>query len=156
VVGKSKYKFEAVKFVSAVLLCEGIGILGSITTVSSVGSWYQTLNKPFFNPPSWVFGPAWTLLYFLMGTALYLVWIRKQISAWFWIQLFLNFTWSFVFFGFKMTGLAYVNILLLWISIAMTIKDFHKVYKPAGIILLPYILWVSFASLLNFSVWILN
>jgi len=140
----------------AILTCEAVGILGSIATVSSVNSWYTTLNKPFFNPPPWLFGPVWTLLYFLMGIALYWMWERKKISSWFWIQLFLNFTWSFAFFGFKMPGLAFLNIILLWIAIIRTIKNFYLEYKPAGLILLPYLFWVTFASLLNFAVWILN
>lgn len=144
------------KLVYFILLCEGIGFLGSIATVTSVNSWYLTLAKPFFNPPSWVFGPVWTVLYLTMGIAAYFISERKRISKWFWIQLGLNFLWSFVFFGAQMIGLAFVVIVLLWIAIRRTIRDFNTVYKPAGQLLIPYILWVSFATLLNFSIWILN
>jgi translocator protein len=148
--------FQPIKFISAIVLCQGAGILGSIATVSSVNSWYLTLNKPFFTPPGWVFGPAWILLYFLMGIALYLVWIRGNISKWFWIQLFLNLSWSFAFFGYRSPGAGLIVILVLWVAILFTIKDLYRVHKPAGLILIPYILWVTFASALNLTIWYMN
>ena len=153
---KKDLNFQPIKLISAIILCQGAGILGSIATVSSVNSWYTTLNKPFFTPPAWLFGPAWILLYFLMGVALYLVWIRGNISKWFWIQLFLNFSWSFAFFGYRSPLAGILIILALWTAIVLNIKDFYRVHKPAGLILIPYILWVTFASALNVAIWFLN
>jgi tryptophan-rich sensory protein len=139
-----------------IALCEATGIIGSIFTINSIDSWYQTLNKPFFTPPGWVFGPAWTTLYLLMGISLYLVWGKKKINLkWFWTQLFLNFIWSIVFFGLQNLALSFIIIVLLWGSIFLTIKSFIKI-KNAAYLLIPYIIWVSFALLLNFSILILN
>lgn len=139
-----------------ITLCEATGIIGSIFTINSIDSWYQALNKPFFTPPAWVFGPAWTTLYLLMGISLYLVWGKKKINLkWFWTQLFLNFIWSIVFFGIKNLVLSFVIIVLLWGSIFFTIKSFIKV-KSAAYLLIPYVIWVSFALLLNLFILILN
>jgi len=144
------------KLVLAILLCESAGIVGSVFTVSSINSWYQYLTKPIFNPPSWLFGPVWTILYLLMGISLYLVWQKKKISIWFWKQLILNAIWSPVFFGLKSPGLALIIILVLWYAIVRTIQDFKKVDKTASYLLYPYLAWVSFATLLNFSIWLIN
>jgi tryptophan-rich sensory protein len=135
--------------------------IGSLFTASSVSTWYLTLNKPVFNPPGWIFGPVWTLLYLLMGIALYLVWIdkakNKEKAYWlFGIQLGLNALWSILFFGLKNPLFAFIEIILLWIAILMTIIYFYKINKKTIYLLLPYILWVSFASVLNFSLMILN
>lgn len=137
--------------------------MGSLFTVSSVSTWYQTLVRPALNPPSWVFGPVWIALYFLMGIALYLVWQkglkRKEVKvamAVFGVQLVLNSVWSIVFFGMQNPGLAFVDIILLWISILLSIILFYKISKPASYLLIPYILWVSFASYLNYAIWIIN
>jgi len=137
-------------------LCLGVGFLGSIFTTSSIPTWYATLSKPFFSPPNWVFAPVWTTLYILMGISLYLVWQKRKIPSVFWIQLILNFTWSIIFFGLKNPMLAFVNILALWIAIFLTIKSFSKINKLAGQLLYPYITWVSFATLLNLAIVILN
>ncbi|TSC88716.1 MAG: tryptophan-rich sensory protein [Microgenomates group bacterium Gr01-1014_5] len=140
-----------------VCICASAGIVGSIVTFNSVTTWYPTLIKPFFNPPSWIFGPVWTMLYFLMGISLYLVWRKKKADLqWFWIQLVLNALWSIIFFGLKNPLLAFVVIILLWVSIFLTIKSFQKVNKTAAVLLFPYLAWVSFASLLNLFIVVLN
>lgn len=119
-------------------------------------TWYNTLNKPFFNPPSWVFGPAWTILYILMAVSAYLVWKKKGSLKLFWIQLALNLAWSPAFFGAHNILLSLFIIVPMWIFILKTIKAFAKIDKMASYLLYPYLAWVSFATLLNFSVWILN
>ena len=145
-----------------IILCEGVGILGSIFTIPSITSWYIHLNKPFFNPPNWIFGPVWTALYLLMGVSLFLVLekkLKKQknfLIALFTIQLSLNFLWSFIFFGWHLPMAALVGIVFLWISIALLIVDFWKFSKPASLILIPYLCWVSFASILNLFIVLLN
>ena len=153
---KSKPKFNLVKLIFCILITEGAGIVGSIFTMPSVRTWYQTLVKPSFNPPSWVFGPVWTVLFLLMGIALYLVWTKKNNLFWFWIQLFLNILWSIFFFGLHSPLLAFYEIFLLWIAIIITIVKFWSYNKKAGILLLPYLLWVSFASFLNLTIAQLN
>lgn len=126
-------------------------------------SWYNTLTKPFFTPPSWLFGPAWTILYILMAISAYLVWKNgfkkkkvKEALKIFAIQLILNLSWSPVFFGLHNTLLALLIIIILWYFILKTIQVFNKIDILASYLLWPYFLWVSFATILNFSVWILN
>jgi benzodiazapine receptor len=151
------------KLFFAVLICEGVGILGSIFTIPAITTWYQALNKPFFSPPNFVFGPVWTVLYALMGVSIFLV-LEKKIKVkernnliyLFFLQLFLNFIWSVVFFYFHLPFLAFLEILLLWGSILLLIIKFWKYSKPASILLIPYLLWVSFATILNASIVILN
>ncbi len=137
-------------------LCLGAGGVGSIFTTQSIPTWYATLNKPFFSPPNWIFAPVWTILYILMGISLYLVWQKKKIPAVFWIQLVLNIIWSVIFFGMKNPPLAFMDIIILWIAIFATIKSFSKINKLAGQLLWPYMVWVSFASILNLFIIILN
>ena len=144
------------KIITSIGICLGAGVLGSLFTVSSIPTWYQTLDKPFFSPPNWVFGPVWTILYILMGISLYLVWIKKKVPSVFWIQLILNATWSIVFFGLRNPSVAFVNIIALWIAIFLTIKSFSKINRLSSYLLYPYIAWVSFASILNFSIWMMN
>ncbi len=142
-------------------ICLGAGFIGSFFTYSAIPDWYAGLNKPPFNPPNWVFGPVWTLLYILMGISFYLIWISKSklkqkgIKI-FSIQLILNTSWSIVFFGFKNPELAFINIIVLWIAIFLTIKSFFKISKVSAYLLVPYLLWVSFAGILNFSIVLLN
>lgn len=145
----------------AIVICEAAGGIGAIATTPKIGSWYAMLNKPFFNPPGWVFGPVWTLLFVLMGIALYLVWVKKKsltdkIFTWFWIQLGLNILWSFLFFGAESPLLGLIEIVFLWWAIRMTIKIFSKVSTTAGQLLIPYLAWVSFATVLNAAVFWLN
>lgn len=144
------------KLIFSIGLCLGVGFLGSFFTVSSIPTWYATLNKPFFSPPNWIFGPVWTILYILMGYSLYLVWVKRVVPTVFWIQLFLNFIWSIIFFGMQNPTLALLNIIVLWTAIFLTIKSFHRINKLAGQMLIPYLLWVTFASLLNLSIVLLN
>lgn len=143
-------------FVASLAICQGAGLIGSIFTFPAIGGWYQTLVKPSFSPPNWIFGPVWTLLYLMMGVSLYFIWVRKGSLKWFWVQLVLNSLWSILFFGLKSPGLAFLEIIFLWYAILTTIKTFLKQFKPAAYLLYPYLAWVSFASVLNFSIWVLN
>ena len=152
-----KSKFNGKRLLGSILICELAGMLGSIFTVLSVKTWYVTdLIKPSFNPPSWIFGPVWTTLFLLMGIALYLVWQKKKISGWFWIQLGLNILWSGLFFGLRRPDWAFLEIIILWAAILKTILEFAKVDKKAARLLWPYLLWVSFASILNLAIMRLN
>lgn len=150
------------KLFLAIIFCQLVGLVGSIFTFPSIGTWYRFLNKPLFNPPNWIFGPVWATLYLLMGISLYLIWqskSKKKSNKYlfiFYIQLFLNFLWSIIFFGLHNPLLAFIEILFLWLAIILTMIGFYKVSKPAGILLIPYILWVSFASILNLAIYILN
>lgn len=151
------------KLIIAVGVSELAGIIGSVFTVSAIPNWYAGLVKPALNPPAWVFGPAWTTLYALMGIAAFLVWkngwerkdVRMALGV-FGIQLFLNAIWSIIFFGLQSPGWALVDIVLLWFAIVWTIVIFYKISRPAAYLLVPYLLWVSFASYLNYSIWMLN
>jgi tryptophan-rich sensory protein len=144
-------------------VCFLAGGIGTLFTASAIPTWYALLNKPSFSPPNWLFGPAWTILYTLMGISLAIVWqkglktkkVRDALYL-FGIQLGLNALWSPVFFGAKNLFLALIIIILMWIYILKTILAFRKINKTAGYLLYPYIAWVSFASILNFSVWLLN
>lgn len=148
---------KVIKLILAVLLCEGAGLIGSIFTFNSVNTWYQTLNKPFFNPPPWIFGPVWTILYLVMGVSLYLARNTKKISLqWFWTQLVLNSLWSMLFFWLKSPTFALLEIILLWLAILMTIKSFWHHNRIASWLLLPYLMWVTFASILNLFIVLLN
>ena len=143
-----------------IILCLAVGGVSGFVTVQSVQEWYPTLNKPFFNPPSWIFGPVWTLLYIMMAVAAWRVWLEGSVAKpalnLFFIQLVLNFFWTIIFFGMKNIGLALVEIIALWIMIALTLRAFMKIAKPAGWMMAPYLAWVSFATLLNASIWRLN
>lgn len=140
----------------AVLITQGAGGLGALATTPQIGNWYVYLNKPFFSPPNWLFGPVWTVLYLMMGVSLYLGWQKKVNLKWFWVQLGLNTLWSFLFFGLESPGWALVEIAILWIAIVMTIKSFWAKNRIGSYLLLPYLLWVSFASVLNGAIWWLN
>jgi translocator protein len=156
-------KINYFKLLASVLVCQFAGILGSVFTLSSIDNWYSLLEKPIFNPPSWVFFPVWTLLYTLMGIALYIVWEKgvhdrdvKIGLIFFGMQLILNTLWSFLFFGLRSPYYGLVEIVFLWLAIILTIVQFNKVSKIASYLLVPYILWVSFATLLNYYLWSLN
>ena len=139
-----------------------IGSLSGIANIGGLNDWYIELKKPSFNPPGYLFGPVWTILYLLMGISLYLVWIspagkiRQESLVIFGIQMMLNFAWSFIFFYFRQPGWALVDIVALWISIIIMIFFFYRVNRVAAMIQIPYLLWVSFATLLNASIWVLN
>ncbi|MCQ1534197.1 tryptophan-rich sensory protein [Methanosarcina sp. KYL-1] len=151
------------RLIVSILLCQLAGALGSLYTASSLEIWYAVLEKPAFNPPSWVFFPVWVTLYTLMGISLYLVWEKglqqKEVKVGivlFGIQLGLNTLWSFLFFGLRSPYYAFIEILFLWLAIFLTIVQFSRISKTASILLVPYILWVSFAALLNYQIWVLN
>ena len=174
------------KFLTSIIICELAGVVGSIFTTSQIRFWYNGLNKPSFNPPNWIFGPVWTTLFVLMGISLYLVWIknwepknkivlknRKPWNKWsrkllsgswqkaniisiFATQLVLNILWSIIFFGAHSAGVAFFELLMLWFAIIFTIINFYRVSKAAAWLLLPYLLWVSFAGVLNYFLWVLN
>lgn len=137
-----------------------VGGIATFFTTSGVNGWYAMANKPSFNPPNWLFAPVWTALYIMMGIALFLVWksegdkVIKQIAfILFAVQLLLNFLWSFIFFYAKQPGWAFVDIIAMWIAILLTIIWFTKISITASWLLVPYIFWVTFASLLNFYIW---
>ncbi|WP_342305524.1 TspO/MBR family protein [Methanolobus sp. ZRKC5] len=151
------------KLVISIALCQITGILGGIFTYNSISTWYASLVKPYFVPPGWLFSVVWPLLYLLMGIAFYIIWqkgwqIRKVRTAMyvFSIQLFLNLLWSILFFGLRSPFMGLIDIVLLWIVIVLNIVLFYRISKPAGMLLVPYILWVSFATMLNYSIMILN
>jgi benzodiazapine receptor len=151
------------KMFVAVVICLLAGFIGSFFTTPAIGTWYATLAKPSFGPPNWIFAPVWTILFVLMGLALYLVWSRglaerknKTAFCFFLVHLVFNILWSVVFFGLHNPGLAFLVIVALWLMIAYLILNFYRIKKAAGWLLLPYLLWVSFATLLNFAIWQLN
>jgi translocator protein len=143
-----------------IILCLGVGFVSGVMTAGAMVDWYPTLNKPFFNPPSWVFAPAWTFLYIIMAVAAWRVWLAgpssKPALNLFFIQLVLNFLWSVFFFGMHSPALALIDIIAMWIMIALTMRAFFKIARPAGWLLVPYLAWVSFAAILNASIWWLN
>lgn len=149
-----------VRFVTSVVVCEVAGIVGSVFTVSAIPGWYAALQKPWFTPPNWLFAPVWLALYFLMGTTLYLLWgkrpqARAALAA-FGVQLVLNAGWSAVFFGAHELFYGFVTIAALWLAILSTAALSYRVSKIAAALLIPYILWVTIASALNYFVWALN
>ncbi len=177
---------NSIKFVVAVGVSELAGVIGSAFTIPAIPSWYASLAKPALNPPGWIFGPVWTALYFCIGISLFLVWKnnwrvvnpiltgrRKAWNAWskrlwtgdlqkvnaiaiFGIQYMLNMLWPVLFFDLHFPGFAFFEILALWFAIVYTIVNFYRISKPAAYLLAPYLLWVTFAVYLNFSIWQLN
>ena len=151
------------KLLFSILICEGVGILGSVFTFTQIITWYVHLNKPFFSPPNFVFGPVWTVLYALMGISIFLIYEAKisknekhLLLKLFGFQLVLNFLWSVLFFGMHSPWLGFLEIIFLWLTIFILIFKFYKYSKQASFLLIPYLFWVSFASLLNFFIIILN
>jgi len=158
-------KFTAlIKLVIAFGASFSAALIGSLfTSREALDTWYANLNKPFFNPPGWVFGPVWTTLYALMAVSAFLVWQKgldtravRIALAFFVLQLILNALWTPLFFGAKMPLAAFIEILFLWAAIFLTIFTFTRVSRPAALLLTPYIAWVSFAAVLNASIWLLN
>jgi translocator protein len=142
--------------------CFAAAALGSVATTAAIPEWYATLDKPAFTPPSWVFGPAWTTLYILMAVAAWRVWTRDGFAGattaltLFFIQLALNAAWSMIFFGLRAPGWALAEIIVLWVAIVATTIHFFRHSSVAGWLMVPYILWVSFATVLNAAIWRLN
>ena len=156
-------KFKPLAFIINIAITLGVGALGGWATALSVKTWYQTLNKPSFNPPNWLFAPVWTTLYVLIGIAAYLVWIRRdkivhfpRTVAIYLIQLILNLAWSFIFFYLHEVGFALAEIILLLAIIIINANVFYKINKWAGLLFIPYILWVGFATFLTYNIFILN
>ncbi len=157
-------KSKTLKLIISILICQFAGFLGSFFTTPKIATWYQGVTKPSFNPPNYLFGPVWTILFILMGISLYIIWTskfkdrayKKEVIIIFAIQLILNILWSILFFGLESPMFAFFEIMILWISIFATIIGFYKISRIASLILIPYILWVSFASVLNFFIWKLN
>lgn len=155
---------SALVLLAFIVVCFAAAGLGSLATASQVapGGWYDTLDKPFFTPPSWLFGPVWTLLYFTMAVSGWLVWREggfagaRTALALFFAQLALNSLWSILFFGLESPGLGLVEILVLWAVIFLTVRAFQPASRPAAILLIPYLAWVTFATLLNAGIWWLN
>lgn len=152
-----------IKLLIAIIIPQFVGLTSGLFTIASIPTWYAGLTKPTFAPPNWLFAPAWTTLYFLMGLASYLVWQKgwrkKQVKIALYLyggQLILNFFWSILFFGLKSPLLALIGIIILWVMILLTLIKFYRVIKLAGYLLIPYLLWVSFASVINFSILVLN
>ncbi len=152
-----------IRLIVSIVLCQSAGMIAAILTAQSVQTWYPTLLKPSFNPPNWLFGPVWIVLYLMMGIALYLVWQRSSTGQnvqtaviFFIIQLVLNAAWSLIFFGLQSPFWAFVEIVVLWVAILITIILFWEISRTASYLLVPYILWVTFAAILNFSIWRLN
>ena len=158
------YKLSAtLKYILAIVLCESAGILSALFSVVKGNSWFDQLIKPSWNPPAYLFGPVWTTLYLLMGISLGIVWNhpasesnKRKAYFLFALQLFLNFWWSILFFRFHSAAFALLDILLMLIVILLTILSFSTFSKVAAWLLVPYISWVSFASILNFAIWYLN
>ena len=150
------------KLIGLIFICFLPGIIGGFFTANNLYPWFSLLTKPSFNPPSWIFSPVWTVLYTLMGIALFLVLKADNFKykargiVFFTIQLVLNGLWSIVFFGLHQLLLAFVVIIALLVFIILSIIEFYKFSKPASYILIPYLIWVSFASVLNLSLYLLN
>ena len=148
--------------VVAIGICFAAAWVGSLYTTPAIPGWYASLQKPTWNPPNWVFGPVWTLLYLMMAFAVWLVWRERSVAgaplaiAVFVVQLMLNSLWSIIFFGWKNPGLALVEIFFLWAAIFTTMLLFWRISQPAAWLMWPYLLWVTFAGFLNLSIWRLN
>ncbi len=155
-------KSQIFKLFASLVLPLGLGAIAGLFTAEAVPEWYETLNRPSFNPPNWLFGPVWTILYILLGISLFLIW-KKSASKErnlailvFLLQQALNFAWSFIFFYFNMIGFALVEIILLWASIIIMLILFRKIKPIAAYINIPYLIWVTFAAILNASYYLLN
>jgi benzodiazapine receptor len=152
---------DIVKFVIILIICLSAGLIGSLLTAPAIPVWYAALEKPFFTPPDWLFAPVWTSLFVLMSISATLVWrsghteTRNALGI-FSVQLILNALWSWAFFGLRSPFAGLIEIVFLWIAIIITIKAFFRISRTAGYLLIPYILWVTLALLLNFFIWRLN
>lgn len=154
---------KIVELILSLAVCLGAGVVGSIFTAPAVKTWYIVLNKPFFQPPSWIFAPVWTILFIFMGISLYLVWTKKtkpnhlpHALPLFAVQLLLNILWSIIFFGLGNYLAAFLEIMVLWCAILLTYREFNKISATAAKLLIPYIIWVTFAAVLNLSIVLLN
>lgn len=152
-------KIQIKKLLISLFLPLFAGFVGSYFTTPNIDAWYSTIVRPEIAPPDWIFAPVWTILYILMGISLYLVWTKKfdkKAVFVFLVQLFLNSLWSILFFGLQNPFYGLIEIFFLWISILATIYFFYKISKKAAYLLVPYIVWVTFAAFLNYQIWMLN
>jgi tryptophan-rich sensory protein len=155
-------KTSIFKLLASLALPLGLGAIAGLYTAEAIPGWYETLNRPSFNPPNWLFGPVWTTLYLLMGISLFLIWKhnkskeRNLAILVFLFQQALNFGWSFIFFYFNMIGFALIEICMLWSSIVVMLVLFYKIKPIAAYINIPYLVWVTFATILNASYYLLN
>lgn len=162
--GSTSRRAEVFGLIGWLIACFGASAIGAIAVGRSLDDWYLALRKPPWNPPNWVFGPVWTTLYTMMAVSAWLVWRRRAAQprevtvalTWFVVQLVLNPLWSWVFFGWRLPGFGLVEIVALWIAIAITIERSYRVSRPAALLLIPYVCWVSFASALTGAIWHLN
>ena len=154
---------NTLKLIISIAFPLAAGLTGGLFTASQIPGWYVHLQKPSWNPPNWLFAPVWTVLYIMMGIALFLVWknnadrkVKRTAITIFVVQMLLNFMWSFIFFNRHQVGYALADIVLLWMLIIATIYWFGKISTPAAWLLVPYLCWVTFAAALNFAIWKLN
>ena len=154
---------KVLRFIISIIICQSAGIFGSLFTFEAVPDWYITLEKPFFAPPNWIFGPVWIILYYLMGVSLYIVWkdelkskTRNVFFVVFAIQLILNALWSLLFFGLRSPLLGLIDILILDVMLVVTIFYAKRVSKYAAMLLIPYMVWIIIASVLNYAIMVLN
>ncbi len=159
---KKRHMFKNIlKLIICLIVPMLVGGISGVATVAGIKDWYVHLNKPFFNPPNYLFGPVWSILYLLMGVSLFMILQSKSINkkkaiSIFFVQLFLNFWWSFLFFKFQLLGISMIEIIFMWLSILWMIIEFKKINKTAAYLQIPYLAWVTFASLLNLAIWYLN
>lgn len=148
------------RLILCILVCLGAAGIGSLLTTPALSTWYASLRKPSWTPPNWLFGPVWTILFIAMAIAAWLVWLKVGLTATpmqlFLLQLLLNVAWSALFFRLRSPGLAFAEIVMLWFAILATSIEFWRAVPAAGWLLLPYLIWVSYATALNFSIWRLN
>jgi benzodiazapine receptor len=156
-------KTDVYKLIASILVCQAAGFIGFLFTRPALSTWYAELNKPKFTPPDWVFGPVWICLYVLTGVAAFLVWRRgfhhqvvRRALAFFGAQLALTVLWPFLFFGLRSPLAGLIGISVLGIAIILTVRSFLQASRPAGLLLIPYFLWVSFATGLNLTIWWMN
>jgi tryptophan-rich sensory protein len=152
---------QALALITCLAIVFAAAAVGGLFTGTSVSTWYRTLAKPSFTPPDWVFGPVWSTLYAMMGVAAWLVWRQSRPGvrlalALFAVQLALNVAWSALFFGLRLPGAAFAEVLVLWLAIAATLLAFLRISSVAALLLVPYLAWVSYAAALTFSIWRLN
>ncbi|MCB2290412.1 tryptophan-rich sensory protein [Clostridium sp. CS001] len=155
-------KKNIIAFIISIVIAQGVGLLSGFLSMTASNS-YEAFNKPFFSPPGWVFPVVWSILYFLMAIAAYRIWLkgksREDVSkalTLYGTQLLLNFLWSLIFFRFRLYAIAFLELLLLIVFILLTTFEFFRIDKPSGYLMIPYILWVSFAGVLNYAIWMLN
>ncbi|MEO8234142.1 MAG: TspO/MBR family protein [Flavobacterium sp.] len=151
------------KLIISVLICQLVGIVSGLLSVTQNNIWYESIAKPSWNPPGYIFGPVWTVLYLLMGISLWIIWksnvyepMKYEALLFFGSQLFLNFLWTILFFRFHSLSIAFIDIVLMFVLIFLTIFRFVEISKTAAWLLVPYISWVCFAAILNYNLWKLN